>query len=98
MRKFSARRDDERKEKATAFAGLCGSVKTIARRLIDGGDLTEKRMAALEDRLALLDGGDDAKAATRAALSDANTDRVSAGRDMLAMKINPTTGKAAWSK
>lgn len=73
--------------KPTAFASLCASVKTIVRRMIDGGDVTDARLAAVEARLAALDGGDEAPAARRKAIAAVSGERADIDGAPLSMKV-----------
>lgn len=70
-------------KKAGAFLSLCNSVENIARRFLDTNDLNRSRLRNIENRLAAIDGGDDANRAIDCAYDAANSARHAAGQPAL---------------
>lgn len=78
------------------IASIWKSMTTLLVRQTDTAAHQAKRLAAIEDRLAALDGGNDAHAAARDALDRANVARAVAGADPLAFTIG-AKGNVVWT-
>lgn len=87
---------EDRNPKRTSLASLWGALGQVTRRWHDMVILSNRRLAAIENRLAALDGGDETSAALRSAFVDVNMERLTSGKDSLVMKLEPgADGKLA---
>lgn len=68
-------------------AAIWQSIEMLARFVADMSSLHNQRLRRIEDRLAALDGGNDAEAALRSALAAANDGRITAGHEPLSLTI-----------
>jgi type VI protein secretion system component VasA len=66
---------------------MWSAMAAVLRRGIDMSSWQNSRIAALEERLAALDNGDDAEAARRRALDKVNAERITEGVDELTFRI-----------
>lgn len=81
-------------KRRNAFRLITHILECVVRRVKDTDDLANRRLAAIEDRLAKIDGGPAAGAAAKEALLDLVADRVSAGRETPTITI--VDGRPKW--